>query len=522
MALVGVLALAALILTIPAGRRVFWSSDEARFALLAQDILDHGHWLVPELRGRLYLNKPQLGFWAIALVSWPVGRVTELTAAIPTILAALGSVGAVVAIGRLLWGWRAGLLAGLILATSPPFFAFGHVALPDMMLANWMTWSIYWLLRAWRSDWAWPPLAGFYVCIGLAVASKGPAGYAALAAGLVALLGTEGVRGLRRLRLVRGLVILALCATPWLASYHLVSRGRFEGEVLAGHYVTWYLRGDPLDRISQLVQPVVSFLPWAIFLVATPWWWRRRPEAGRRLLWLWTVPLWLLLGLSGTSRARYFVPVYPLFALLTAEFLARAGARGGGSAARAAAAAFAAGAAAVAVGMIVLPPTVVGRENMAFLPEAPWERAGAAALALLGGAVAWLLARRGAFSSMAVAAALALGGLLVLVGVTYPPRHARDNDVRALTAVAGAHTDPGAAVIGHPDLRLSYDFYLGRPVAEIGPTPAVVSLLATPPRQAVIMSAGRWQELAPLAGPSWRLLTSRRVGGREVVVVGRP
>src|SRR5574341_2304496 len=81
LALAGIFALAVLILTGSAGRRGLWSSDEARFALLAQDILDHGRWLVPELRGQLYLNKPQLHFWAIALASFPVGRVTELTAA---------------------------------------------------------------------------------------------------------------------------------------------------------------------------------------------------------------------------------------------------------------------------------------------------------------------------------------------------------------------------------------------------------------------------------------------------------
>jgi 4-amino-4-deoxy-L-arabinose transferase-like glycosyltransferase len=79
-ALVGILALAVLLPLIPAGRRVLWESNEARYPVLAQDILEHGRWLVPEIRGQLYLNKPQLYFWTIALVSLPAGRVSELSA----------------------------------------------------------------------------------------------------------------------------------------------------------------------------------------------------------------------------------------------------------------------------------------------------------------------------------------------------------------------------------------------------------------------------------------------------------
>src|SRR5438874_6440718 len=84
--ILGVLVLSAMLVATPAGRRPFWSSDEARFALLAQDVLDHGRWLVAEIRGRYYLNKPQLFFWAVAATALPFGRVTEASAALPAIV----------------------------------------------------------------------------------------------------------------------------------------------------------------------------------------------------------------------------------------------------------------------------------------------------------------------------------------------------------------------------------------------------------------------------------------------------
>ena len=69
--ILGAVILAAVVIAVPAGRRPLWSSDEARYALLAQDILDRGHWLVAQLRGQPYLNKPQLFFWTVAGVSLP-------------------------------------------------------------------------------------------------------------------------------------------------------------------------------------------------------------------------------------------------------------------------------------------------------------------------------------------------------------------------------------------------------------------------------------------------------------------
>src|SRR2546422_139982 len=437
LALVGILALAAVILTVPAGRRIFWSSDESRFALLAQDILDHGRWLVPELRGQLYLNKPQLQFWAIALVSLPAGRVTELTAAIPAIVSALAAVAGVAAIATLLWGRRAGLMAGLILATVPPLFAFGHVALPDMMLGSWMVWSLYWFLRAQRSGWVAGPLAGFYACVGLAVASKGPPGYAALAGGLVAVVGTEGARGLARLRPALGLLILALCAIPWIVPYHLESRGEFASTVLVDHYMTWYFRGGLLDRLSGTGSALANFFPWVIFLAAAPWWWRRAPDPGRRAVGLWTLTVWVWLGFSGTLRARYLLPVYPLFALLTAEFVARGGERGGGRPLRAAAAVFCASAIGVAVALIVPPPWVFGAEDAALFPEAPWERALMIVTLVLGGAVTYGLARRGAFDAMVVAVAVTRGAVVAGAGGPHRGR-ARDGCGGELAAVTAA------------------------------------------------------------------------------------
>ena len=198
--LLGVLVLSAIVITVPAGRRPLWSSDEARYALLGQDVLERGQWLVAQLRDQPYLNKPQLFFWTVAVVSMPFGRVSEATAAIPPVIASLVGVIGVIAIGHLLWGWWTGVVAGLVLVTTPFHFEMSHQVLPDLMLNAWLVWALYWLLRAQRGGWRLGPLLAFYACLTGGLLSKGPQALAALAAAGVAIAVSDGPATLRRMR----------------------------------------------------------------------------------------------------------------------------------------------------------------------------------------------------------------------------------------------------------------------------------------------------------------------------------
>jgi len=135
-----VLAFAVVVLAIPLGREPIWEPNDARWVLLARDMVEHGHWFMPEIRGlpNEGLYKPQLFAWSIALASLPSGHVTELTAALPSIVSAIAGVAGVVAIGSLLWSIRAGVAAGLILTTTPNYFVFAHHPLGDVMMTAFM------------------------------------------------------------------------------------------------------------------------------------------------------------------------------------------------------------------------------------------------------------------------------------------------------------------------------------------------------------------------------------------------
>jgi 4-amino-4-deoxy-L-arabinose transferase-like glycosyltransferase len=515
------LTFAAVIFAIPVARAPIWEPNDARYVLLAQDIVEHGHWLVPEVRGvhGEGLYKPQLYSWVLALVSLPFGRVTELTAALPSVAAALGAVAGVVAIACRLWNVRAGLLAGLILTTTPGYVVFAQRSLPDVMLTTWILWALYFWLRT-RSDGSLRSLLGFYGCVGGAMLSKGPVGLTALAAALVATWMIDGRSGLRSLRLGLGALLLGLMATVWVLPYLLAEPRTFVSDVVVGEYGAWFFRKHGLlYRAAHMPSVLLYFAPWTLYLAGAVVWWRRAaPDVGRRRVILWTMTLWGLVGLSGIYRDRYYLPVYPGLALLTAQFVAAASADAGRRMLRIGSAAFVVLALAGAA-LMALSVTPSG-DGAVYWPDRVWERGLIAVLLTLGAVQVRRLARREAFVGVAVSVALVLGAIEVVEGVTAPQRRARDYDVRALAAIATAHVSPDGLVIGYPDLSLEWDVYLRRPVREIGSTDGVVRLLGEPPRGIVIMSAPRWAEVAGRADPSWRVLAARRIGDREMVVVG--
>src|SRR5262249_9545653 len=82
------------------GDRPLYVSDEARYALIARNMLETGHWLVPKIGSEVHLEKPPLFMWAIAGLGLFTGDVTERTAAWPAALSGGGGVMATVLLGR--------------------------------------------------------------------------------------------------------------------------------------------------------------------------------------------------------------------------------------------------------------------------------------------------------------------------------------------------------------------------------------------------------------------------------------
>ena len=323
------LALGAALLFFDAGARVLASNDEARFPMLARDMLRHGSWLVPRLGDVPYLNKPPVDAWLIALAAWPTGAVTQATAVWPSLLAALGVALATWWIGARLWDRAVGLAAGFVVLTTHGVFSMARVPMPDMVLCLALTGAMAAFVAARFGERA-GAMTVCYALLGVGFLVKGPAALLGLAIVGAYVLARGGGSRLRRLRLVRAALVITPVVAPWWI-IALASRGpQFVQDNVVTDWLEWY-RPFSHPSLHTLVAPFEQaaeiLLPWSplvlIALVAAVRAARHAPADDLAFVLVWAGVVFVIIALSEQQRMRYYLPLCPPAALLVAVWYRR-------------------------------------------------------------------------------------------------------------------------------------------------------------------------------------------------------
>jgi len=257
-----------------------------------------------------------------------------MAARLPSLLAALGTLAAVLALGRSFPRRFAGLAGASILLSSPQFANLATSARLDSLLTFFTTAA---LLCFWRLDRGIgrprPSRIGFHLALALGLLTKGPVALALPLAGIVAYLAVE--RRTADLRRVVSLRSLGLVCTPLVLWTGLAAAA--SGDPLA------YLRvgvwenvvGRSLQGSHHLETPLFylrklpeSFLPYTLLWIPAAFvGWRvvttEPADSERRRLWILLLcavfaPL-LVLSASTGKRLVYALPLYPVASLLCAD-----------------------------------------------------------------------------------------------------------------------------------------------------------------------------------------------------------
>ena len=328
------LALAALIFLPRLGSREFWSPDEPRFALIAQETLEGGNLLVPRFHGEVYSNKPPLYLWLVGIFSLPWGRVTEWSARLPSALGAICAVQVTYLLGRRLLGERAAWIGAGVLLTCGHFYMRGRWASTDMTLSFFFLLSIYFLARAVNPGTGHGLRTGagrwFFVACALATLTKGPVGLVLPVGILVLTLAAERrFPDLLRFPWVTGFAVYFLIVAPWYVLYGLQVGGDKFFILTISENISRYLNAwnDVKPFYWYLARFPLSFLPWSLFLpgLVVALIRRRRGEeaAPLRFLLIWFLLVFLFFSISSGKRTVYLLPIFPAVALLTGWFLDR-------------------------------------------------------------------------------------------------------------------------------------------------------------------------------------------------------
>ncbi len=304
------------------GDRNIWIPLEARYALVAREMLEAGQWILPHIGGQVYPDKPPFFFWTIALISSFGSGVTEWTARLPAALAAIGVCLATWGMGARLLSPNAGILATLGLATSGGFFWSGRQALPDMLLTLWTTgacWALWeWVVVKRRTA---PIIAG--LCMGLATLTKGPVG---LLLPTLSVLLYLTVR--RHWPMLRGRDAL-LCLGAFLGvtlTWFLPAVGQgglgYAKATLLHHSLERYVRAweHTAPWYFYLGAFPAEFSPWTLFLPQALIYGAKQHQPQTREGWwfalCWLVAILVFFSMSTGKRDIYVLPAFPAAALL--------------------------------------------------------------------------------------------------------------------------------------------------------------------------------------------------------------
>ena len=332
----------------------FFDPDEGRYGEIPREMLVRHDFITPTLNFLKYFEKPPLLYWSVAAF-YKIFGFHEWAARLVSALSALLGLFTAYALGRRMFGRRAGLLSAIILATSV-FWAFmARFIIIDTLLSAmiFLSLALWWLGHTQgaagneqsavsgdnaRARWCF---LGFWVALALGVLSKGPV-VVVLIGGTIFLYTAicRQWRAWRKMQWILGVPLFLLVVTPWFV---LVAQrnpefnhffwydqhiGRFLGTGKVEHQqkVYWFLEFLPL-----------LFFPWSFFVPAAllEGWHKlkRAPKDAPNGTEIYTprqrAVIFLLCGAifitaffsaSSSKLLTYVLPVLPLLAVLLAAY----------------------------------------------------------------------------------------------------------------------------------------------------------------------------------------------------------
>ncbi len=293
--------------------------DYLRYAEVAREMIRSGDWVVPRFNGEIFIHKPPLLFWLIALPSNLYGAVTPFIARLPS--AFFAWIGAIVVYlwGRNLWGEDTfGFISSGVLISSYLYFWQGRIARTDMLFSVLILLSLYFFYLSDQKGRSYFLSSLSFSFMGLAGLTKGPVGiFFPLLIIFLYLLKQRQLKSFVQKKFLLGYLIIAFISVAWVVPFlcevGLDSALKIwkETRILSRH-APFYLYG---------LRIWVDFAPWSIFLPFLFYhFWKKEKKPVEIFLILWFVGLFFLLTLFPTKAPKYLLPAFPALALLIGGF----------------------------------------------------------------------------------------------------------------------------------------------------------------------------------------------------------
>jgi len=296
-----------------------------RYAEIAREMIRSGEWVVPHYNGEIYIEKPPLLFWLMAIPSWFYGSVTPLIARLPSALSAWAGVVILFLWGRRVYGTvQAGIISGCLCLMSFQYFFEARNPKTDMLFCLMIVLSLYFFYLGYdtnrRKSYLFYGLSFF--SMGLGTLTKGPVGIVIPIMIVAAfLLKERQIKILVSREFLFGWAVFAVTVLIWVTLF--INKVGWEQSIALVKSTGVMTRRAPIYfyflKICGQFFPVSLTLPF-LFLHL----WRKRGERlqqGESFLLTWFVLLFVLLTLYTFRASRYLLPVLPSLALMAGGML---------------------------------------------------------------------------------------------------------------------------------------------------------------------------------------------------------
>ncbi|MEP7156905.1 MAG: glycosyltransferase family 39 protein [Betaproteobacteria bacterium] len=323
------------------GDRKLANPDEGRYSEIAREMALTGDFITPRLNGLKYFEKPPMQYWATATAFTLFGE-SELTARLYTTLCGLGCVLLIMYAGKRLYDEETGLMAGLVLLSSPYFAALTEIATLDMGLTFWMTLTVVSFLisqntgnESSRKRWLMAAWAG----MGGAMLSKGLIGIVFPAAALFFYCVVQrNFRLIAQLEWGKGLAVFGIMVLPWFVMVSLRNPEFLQFFFIHEHFERFTTTEHRRVSAWWYFFPVLfgGFLPWAVALVPASFWGWRAPArlstqnqifAPLKFILIFSIFILLFFTKSSSKLPAYILPFYPVLALVIGAYIRQLDAR---------------------------------------------------------------------------------------------------------------------------------------------------------------------------------------------------
>ena len=316
--------------------------DEGRNAEVAREMKESGAWLVPTYNGLDYLDKPAFYFKVVAFSLAAFGN-NETAARIPSAAFGIALAGLAFAFCRKNYGTRCGLLAAIVVATTPLYLMNARTVIFDMALAFFVCGAIFAGYLAEEAEGRtrrnWYLLGA--ASAGFATLVKGPIGFLIPVLVLLIFNRVEGRRGAwRRLLSPLNLLVFLGVTLPWFVGLCIAHRDFLHYGLVEESFHRFttsktFHRSQPVYFYLLII--AVMFFPWSLLLpeaALTTWRERWAKHRGDRLCLIWSVVVVVFFSISQSKLPGYILSVTVSSGILLARMFDAALAVPDGRAAR--------------------------------------------------------------------------------------------------------------------------------------------------------------------------------------------